>query len=357
MKRETVGLDLGKTVFQAHVASADRAPLRHRLTRNEVLPFFAALSPALVGMEACGASHFWAQQIERLGHEVRLVSPAFVKPYRRGQKNDRSDAAAICDAVSVPEMRFVAIKTVDQQAVLMLHRSRALLITQMRMSRNALRGHLAELGHIAPVGNAAFRRLIGRLPLLIERIPSSAALGLSMLAKQAAQTDDHIKAIEKELHTWGRSDRRTANLLTVPGVGLLGATGLSATVGDPRQFRSGRDLAAFLGLVPKQFSSGGKVKLGRISKQGDGYLRRLLVMGAMSAMRPGTKLDAGTRDWLNQLLLRRPRKLVAVALANKLARVCWKIMITDAPYGSPEAMGAGGLEQGRHLDSVARPGP
>jgi transposase len=278
-------------------------------------------------MEACASSHHWARELIKLGHTVRLIPPAYVKAYVRRQKNDAADAAAICEAVSRPSMRFVPVKTVDQQAALMLHRTRALLVAQRTALICALRGHLAEFGIIAPTGP---RNIAPLLVVLADkaddRLPALARAALRPLVRRMTMLKLEIERLDQQLLDWHRSSPVSQRLATIPGVGPLTATALAATIADPSMFRCGREFAAFLGLVPRQASSGGKERLGRISKMGDRYLRTLLVVGATAVLRHAKAGGSSSRVWAEALLAKKPFKLVAVALANKTARIAWAVM-------------------------------
>jgi transposase len=324
----TIGLDIGKSVFQIHGIDADGAAvIRKRISRAKLLEFFATLPPCLVGIEACPTAHYWSRRVQALGHTVKLMPPSYVKAYLKRSKNDANDAAAICEAVTRPSMRFVATKSEQQQSGLMLHRSRQLLVRQRTMLSNAIRGHMAELGVISAKGRNGTAELLEIIANeQNDRIPASARLSLAVLARQYAAVTTEIGAIEKHIHAWHRSCEESRRLMEIPGVGPIVATALVAEVGDWKAFSSGRSLAAWIGLVPKQHSTGGKERLGRISKQGNRHLRWLLVAGAMAviryARRHGTK-----RLWLARLMGRRPAKVAAVALANKIARMAWAMMV------------------------------
>ena len=336
----TLGIDLAKSVFQFHgVDAAGAVVLQKKLRRGAVLAFLGKLPPCLIGMEACATSHYWAREIAALGHEVRLIPPAYVKPYVKRQKNDAADAEAICEAVSRPNMRFVPLKSADRQGVLVLHRTRDLLMRQRTMMLNAIRGHLAEFGVIAAQGPRHVMALIARLQtddgFDLPDIARSALLGL---AAQLVSLMGEIRALERRLLNWHRGDATSQRLETIPGVGIITATALSASIPDPSVFKSGRQFAAFLGLVPRQNSSGGKDRLGRISKMGDGYLRRLLVVGATSVIRRVGTSDTVTGVWLRSLLERKPARVATVAMANKTARICWAVLARGEVYrGSPAA--------------------
>jgi transposase len=328
----TIGLDLAKSVFQVHcVDSAGAVVVRKKLRRSEVLGFFRSLGPCRVGVEACATSHFWARQISALGHDVRLMPPSYVKAYLRRQKNDAADAEAICEAVSRPTMRFVPVKSAERQAVLALHRSRELLVRQRTMLANAIRGHCAEFGLVAPMGVRAIAGLMERVRAE-PGLPELARLTLQALADQLDSLATQIHALERRLLAWHRQDQASQRLATIPGVGIITATALAATICDPSLFRSGREFAAFLGLVPRQNSSGGKDRLGRISKKGDGYLRKLLVVGATSVVRRARTDALAAAPWIRALLERRPTRVVTVAMANKTARIAWAVLARGGVY-------------------------
>ena len=332
----TIGLDLGKSVFQVHGVDAGGAVVvQRRLTRGKVLAFFAKHPSCLVGMEACAAAHHWGRELSKLGHRVRLMPPRYVKPYVKRQKNDAADAEAICEAVTRPTMRFVEIKTCEQQGTLVLHRVRLMLTRQRTQLSNAIRGHMAEYGLVAPVGRNGLQRLIAILGNPDdERVPAVARASLAPLVCQFGLVNDQVLDNDRRVRASARSTEIGCRLMEVPGVGPVLASAMVAAVPDPAAFKSGRDLAAWIGLVPRQNSSGGKEKLGGITKQGDRYLRQLLVAGALAviryAHRHGTK-----RPWLVHLLARRSPKIAAVALANKMARMIWAMMMTGERYREP----------------------
>jgi len=337
----TIGLDLGKSVFQVHGVDAGGAVvIQRRLTRSKLLAFFAKQPACLVGMEACAAAHHWGRELRKLGHTVRLMPPRYVKPYVKRQKNDAADAEAICEAVTRPNMRFVEIKSCEQQGTLVLHRVRLVLMRQRVQLSNAIRGHMAEFGLVAPVGRNGLQRLITILGNPDDdRVPAVARASLAPLVCQFDLVNDQVLENDRRVRASARSTEVGCRLMEIPGVGPVLASAIVATVPNPAAFKSGRDLAAWIGLVPRQNSSGGKEKLGGITKQGDRYLRQLLVVGALAviryAQRHGTK-----RPWLVQLLSRRTPKIAAVALANKMARMIWAMMMTGERYREPMVVAA-----------------
>lgn len=327
-----VGLDLAKSVFQVHGTDAEgHVLIRRQLRRAEVGKFFSELPPCVVGMEACATSHHWARLVAGFGHEVRLLPPAQVKPYvKRGKKNDAADAAAIAEAVTRPHMRFVPIKTIDQQSMLMLHRSRELLVRQRTMLINALRAHLAEFGVIVGPGRNKIAALVALIDDGEVNLPAAARIALGAIAEQIHGADQRIEALEKQIVADHRACEASRNLATIPGIGPITASAIAASVPDPSVFQSGRHFAAWLGLVPRQNSSGGKDRLGRITKMGDAYIRRLLVIGATGQVRHIGKRKP--TDWLAGLLLRKPVRVASVALANKMARMAWAILSRGEVY-------------------------
>ncbi len=337
MQITTIGLDLAKSVFQVRgVDAAGRVVVTKALRRCQVLAFFAGLPRCLVGMEACATAHHWARELAKLGHDVRLMPPAYVKPYVRRGKNDAADAAAICEAVTRPSMRFVPVKSIAQQAALMAHRGRDLLIRQRTQLINALRGHLAELGLVAAQGREGVSTLIGlvRAQGAAGVLPAPVCAALSPLIDQLKALQLQIADLVKVIHAQHRASEASQRLETIPGIGVIGATAIAATITDPAAFKSGRDLAAWIGLVPRQNSSGGKDRLGHISKQGDRNLRRLLVVGAAAVLKHARR-NPGKHPWLMQLLARRPAKVAIVALANKMARIAWAVLIRGETYRAP----------------------
>jgi transposase len=335
----TVGLDLAKRVFQVHgVDAAGEIVIRKALRRGQVLPFFAKLPPCVIGMEACGTSHHWARELSGFGHEVRLMPPAYVKPYVKRGKTDAADAEAICEAVTRPTMRFVAMKTREQQAALSMHRARNLLVKQRTQLVNMMRGLLAEFGIDIPEGLErallmARRVVDGATP----DVPVEAVKIVGMLSQQALDTHTQLREIDRALVALQRSDDVARRLATIPGIGPVGATALAASVTDPGQFRSGRQFAAWLGLTPLQNSSGGKERLGRISKMGDKYLRKLLVVGATSLVRRAKHKPETADPRLVDLLARKPVRLATVAMANKMARIVWAVMTRGEEYRKSHA--------------------
>lgn len=337
MNVTTIGIDLAKSVFQLHgVDEAGDVVFRKKLRRGAVLDFLRDLQPCLIGLEACATAHFWAREIGALGHEVKMIPPAYVKPYVKRQKNDAADAEAICEAVTRPSMRFVPVKSAERQGVMMLHRARDLLMRQRTMILNAIRAHLAEFGIITAQGP---RKLAALLEAMrsddMHDLPDMARSALVSLIAQLDSLADEIGSLERRLMAWHREDETSQRLETIPGVGLITATALSASIPDPSVFKSGRQFAAFLGLTPRQSSSGGKERLGRISKMGDGYLRRLLVVGATSVIRRAGTNPSATGDWVRRLLERKPARVATVAMANKSARIAWAVLARGETYRAP----------------------
>jgi len=340
MQAITVGLDIAKSVFQVHGVDCNgQVVIRRQLKRRYVLTFFEKLAPCLIGIEACASSHHWSRQLLALGHDVRLMPPSYVKPYVKRQKNDATDAEAICEAVSRANMRFVPTKTPEQQSGLVLHRTRHLFIRQQTSVINAIRAHCAEFGIVAPVGRQGVEELLNVIAdAEDEQIPEIARACLSALGDQLHRIKAQILEFDRMIGAWHRSCEASRRLDEIPGVGP--ATALVASIADPRTFRSGRDFSAWIGLVPKQSSSGGKPRLGSISKQGDRYLRGLFTAGALAVIRYAKIHGIGHRPWLTALLARRPIKVAAIALANKIARIAWAMMARGERYREPVALAA-----------------
>ena len=333
----TVGLDIAKSVFQVHaISDAGEVVVRRQLKRRQVLQFFAGLRPCLIGVEACATAHHWARELIKLGHEVRLMPPRYVKPYVKRNKNDAADAEAICEAVTRPTMRFVPVKTTDQQSVLMLHRTRQLFIRQRTTLINSIRAHLAEFGIVAGIGRHGVEALLEVIAKGEEQgVPPEARSCLMALAEQLDLVKRQILEMDRRVLAWHRASSLSRSLEGIPGVGPLISTALVASVPDPKVFRSGRDLSAWIGLVPKQNSTGGKERLGSISKAGNRYLRQLLVVGALAVIRRAKQLGYTRHPWLVKLMERRSAKVAAVALANKMARIAWAMMARNETYRAP----------------------
>ncbi len=338
----TIGLDIAKSVFQVHgIDAEDRVIIRRQLKRRYVLAFFQKLPSCLVGIEACASSHHWSRELKALGHTVRLMPPAYVKPYVKRQKNDATDAEAICEAVTRPNMRFVPTKTPEQQSCLMLHRTRHLFIRQQTAVINVIRAHLAEFGIVAPVGRKGVEELLDVVAdSNDDRLPKVARVCLAALGAQLRRLKEQILEFDRQIMAWHRSNEASMRLDAIPGVGPMLATALVACVADPKVFRSGRNFSAWIGLVPKQHSSGGKDRLGSISKQGDRYLRSLFMAGALAVIRYAKIHGTKHRPWLTALLARKPTKVAAIALANKLARMAWAMMARGERYKEPVALAA-----------------
>lgn len=326
----TIGVDLAKSVFQLHGVTADgTVALRRQLRRSQVLEFFGRLPSCLVGMEACAGAHYWARELTKLGHEVRLMPPSYVKPYVKRGKTDAADAGAIAEAVTRPSMRFVPVKTEEQQAVLMMHRTRDFLVRQLTQVTNAIRAHLAEFGIVAPKGVHNVERL---LTMAQEAVLPEGALGsIDLLAEQFRDTQMKVEDVTVEIRKAAETDEVARRLRTIPGVGPITSSVLAATLPEVSNFKTARDLAAWLGLTPKPHSSGGKERLGKISKMGDRYIRRLLYLGAMAMITARRRRPAGD-DWLWGMMQRKPVKLVAIALANRTARTVWALLRTGESY-------------------------
>jgi transposase len=326
-----VGLDLAKNVFQVHGVGADGGVVvRRQVRRGQMLTFFSSLAPCLVGIEACASAHHWARELMALGHQVRLMPPAYVKAYVKRGKTDAADAEAIAEAVTRPTMRFVAVKSKAQQAALMLHKTRDLMVRQRTMLINAVRGHLGEYGIIAAKGAAGVRTILKAVYLEQDQLPDLARAATHGLARQLEALEREIERLETRIVAWHREDETSRRLATIPGIGPITASAIAASAPDPSLFRSGRQFAAWLGLTPRAHSSGGKERQVGISKMGDGYLRRLLVVGATAVLRMARQRGGGA--WVMGLLERKKPKAAAVALANKTARIAWVLMSRKEIY-------------------------
>jgi len=335
MKITTIGIDLAKNVFQAHgVNEHGKTEKKKQLKRGQVAEFFANLPPCLIGMEACGSAHYWARKLEGFGHTVKLIAPQFVKPYVKTNKNDAADAEAICEAVARPNMRFVPIKNVEQQAVLSLHRVRQGFVKARTAQANQIRGLLGEFGIIIPQG---ITNIAKRVPELIEDasndLPGSFRLLVQRLMDHLNELDKQLDELEAQIKAWHRESAASCKLEKIPGIGPITASALVASIGNAKNFDDGRQLAAWLGLVPKQHSTGGKSKLLGISKRGDSYLRTLLIHGARSVILSASKKLDKSR-WLRKLMERRNPNVAAVALANKNARIVWALLANEREFRS-----------------------
>ena len=328
MKITTVGIDLAKNAIQVHgVDERGKAVVKKQLKRDQVLAFFANLSPCRIGMEACASAHYWARKLEAHGHTVKLMAPQFVKPYVKTNKNDAADAEAICEAVSRPNMRFVPIKNGEQQSVLALHRARQGFVKARTAQANQIRGLLGEYGIIIPqgIGHIA-KRLPGILDDAENDLPGAFRQLLTRLGEHLKELDRQVGELEIQIKTWHRQSEASRRLEAIPGIGPITASALIASIGDAKTFANGRQLAAWLGLVPRQDSSGGKDRLLGISKRGDTYLRTLLIHGARAVVRHVARRTDVSNDWLKRLLIRRNKNIAAVALANKNARIAWALL-------------------------------
>lgn len=338
-KITTIGLDLAKSVFQVHGITGDgRVVVRRALRRSQVLDFFRSLEPCLVGLEACASAHYWANAVSGFGHTVRIMPPAYVKAYVKRNKTDAADAEAICEAVTRPTMRFVPIKSPEEQAAAMVLKTRELFVRQRSQTANAMRAHMAELGIIAATGMPSIAKLIAILRDHDDgRLPSSARAALLEMAEQIERLTTRVEALDAKIVAAVKIDRTARRLMTIPGVGPIIAATVRATIQDPGVFRTGRDLSAWIGIIPRANSSGGKERLGKIWKQGNKKLRTLLIVGATSILmqaRRGVKLPA----WVASLMARRPYKVAAVALANKMARTIWALLVKGGTYQAPAIM-------------------
>jgi transposase len=336
----TIGLDLAKNVFQAHGAdSLGAVVFRKKLRRDRVLRFLADQPACMVAMEACAGSHYWAREIAKLGHHVRLIAPGYVKPFVKRQKNDAADAEAICEAAQRPTMRFVAAKSEEQQASAMVFRVRDLVVRQRTQTINAMRGHLAEFGVVAPQGLCHAAKLIAAIEDENAAIPEAARPVLSLLVAQLRSLNDRVAVLDREIARRAREDAEAKRLMTIPGIGPITATALAALAPPATTFKRGRDFAAWLGLTPLQRSSGGKQKLGETSRMGERTLRRLLIIGASAAVRWAMRKGSTADPWLSRMLERKPPMLVIVALANKTARIVWALMAKGGTYRTPVVAG------------------
>lgn len=334
MKITTIGVDLAKNVFQIHgVDERGQARLRKQLKRSQLVSFFVNLPPCLIGMEACASAHFWARKLTELGHTVKLMAPQFVKPYVKTNKHDAADAEAICEAVSRPNMRFVPVKNAEQQALLGLHRARQGFVIERTAQANQIRGLLSEFGIVFAKGITWVTR---KVPEILEDadngLPSTSRELFSRLLKHYRELDRQVKEIERQIQLWHREDPASVRLQGIPGIGPITASALVASIGDARAFKNGRQLAAWLGLVPRQHSSGGKEQLLGISKRGNTYLRSLLLQGTRSVLRHLKAQGSPTQRWLERILTRRHVNIVAIALANKNARTAWALLAHDRDY-------------------------
>jgi transposase len=337
MNITTIGLDLAKNVFQVHGVDVNgKVALRKQLKRNQVLAFFANLPPCLIGLEACAGAHYWARELLKLGYDARLISPQFVKPYVKGNKNDANDAEAICEAVGRPNMRFVPVKSIEQQDIQMLHRVRSGLVKERTALANRIRGLLGEYGIIIAVGLVKLRQ---RLPEILEDAENGLTISARQifadLQEQLIELDKQVSAYGEKIQVLHRSSEVSQRLGEVPGIGPITATALLASLGDGKAFDSARQVAAWLGLVPRQDSSGGKPKLLGISKRGDVYLRTLLIHGARAVVKAASKKDDAQSRWINDLVKRRNANIAAVAVANKNARIVWALLTKSETYNLP----------------------
>ncbi len=333
MKEYTrIGVDLAKNYFQIHaLPSGGGSVVKRKLRRSQMREFFAQIKPCLVGMEACGSAHFWARELKTVGHDVRLMPPSYTKPYVKRGKNDAVDAEAICEAVSRPGMRFVPVKSAAQQATLMLHSTRELLVKQRTMVVNALRSLLSEFGIVVAKGIDRVNELLA-IANSSEDLPIAAKAGVKVLSETLVGLDNSLETLKREIDAVHAKSEMSRLLVEIPGIGKIAATAITAHIPDPGVFKSGRDFAAWMGLVPRQHSSGGKQTLGPISKQGNRQLRKLLVLGATSLLNIVSKRIGSLRDWIVGLLAKKPARLVTVAIANKLARTIWAMMTTGESF-------------------------
>ena len=339
-KVTTIGLDIAKHVFHAHGADAvGREVFSRKITRGKLLGFFASQPRCLVALEACGSAHHWARELQAMGHEVRLIPPAYVKPFVKRHKNDAVDAEAICEAAQRPSMRFVAVKSEEQQAAALVFRTRDLAVKQRTQIANAIRGHLAEYGWVAPKGAFHLTTLTDLLESgeVGQTLPEAARPMFAMMVDMLADLDKRISDLDKEIARRTREDEVARRLMTIPGIGPITATAIAAIAPPAETFARGRDFAAWLGLVPRQASTGGKQKLGSITRMGERTLRRLLIIGSSAVVLQASRRGAPAGSWLEGMLARKPRMLVTVALANKMARTVWALLVKQEDYRAPVA--------------------
>ncbi len=334
MKITTIGIDLAKAVFQVHgVDERGKAVLRKQLKRKDMLSFFANLAPCLIGMEACGSAHYWARELAKFGHTVRLMAPQFVKPYVKTNKSDRNDAEGICEAVARPNMRFVPVKTLEQQAVLSVHRARQGFVKTRTAQANQMRGLLAEYGIVVPKG---IGHIAKRVPEILEdgenALPGMMRELLQRLNEELKAVDRQVGELERQIKLWHRANEQSRKLEEIAGIGPLSASAFVATLGDAKSFKNARQVPAWLGMVPRHEGTGGNVKLGKISKRGDVYLRTLLIHGARAVIRQFKRKPDQADGWLKKLLARRNENIAAVALAAKNARVAWALLAHERSY-------------------------
>lgn len=333
-----IGLDLAKSVFQVHgAASSGEVVLRKKLRREQLLRFFAQTPQCIVAMEACASAHHWAREINALGHEVRLIPPAYVKPFVKRQKNDAADAEAICEAAQRPTMRYVQPKSAEAQAAAVVFRTRDLLVRQRTQLINALRGHLTEFGYVVRQGAGQVGKLIDLIKDPSSDLPPEARSILKIMANTLETMQAQIALLDREIATRAKADETARRLMTIPGIGPIAATALLALAPAATTFRRGRDFAAWLGLTPRQHSSGGKERLGRTTRMGERSLRRLLILGASSVTKIAVRDPSRASGWLAGMLARKPRMLVTVAMANKIARTVWALMAHGGSYKAPAA--------------------
>ena len=342
-KLTTIGLDIAKNVFHAHGAdSTRRMVFSRKLSRGKLLNFFVSQPRCTVALEACGGAHHWARELQAMGYEVRLIPPAYVKPFVKRHKNDAVDAEAICEAAQRPTMRFVAVKSEEQQAAALVFRTRDLLVKQRTQLGNAIRGHLTEYGWVAPKGPSHLAMLADLLDdgEMAATLPEAARPMFAMMVDMLAELDKRVAALDKEITHRAREDEVARRLMTIPGIGPITATAIAAIAPPAETFAKGRDFAAWLGLVPKQASTGGKQKLGAISRMGERTLRRLLIIGSSAVVLQASRRGAPKGSWLEGMLARKPRMLVTVALANKTARIVWAVLTKQEDYRAPVAVAA-----------------